>query len=109
MDVEELQKRLASEGVYTGPVTGYFGPLTENAVKLFQGKYGIEVLGLVGPKTRGKFNDGLFVATANPLTPHVQYNTRRKSIPIHVHSSNNSFRYSTMCTCNKYPVDTGDV
>lgn len=37
-------------------VTGYFGPLTEAAVKRFQQKYGIEPIGIVGPKTRAVLN-----------------------------------------------------
>lgn len=37
-------------------ITGYFGPLTEGAVRRFQEKYGIEIVGAVGPKTRVKLN-----------------------------------------------------
>ncbi|MBN2093904.1 MAG: peptidoglycan-binding protein [Candidatus Zambryskibacteria bacterium] len=53
-EVEELQKVLASDPtIYPeGLVTGYFGPLTEKAVKKFQQKYGIEQIGIVGPQTR---------------------------------------------------------
>lgn len=39
-----------------GLVTGYFGSLTEKAVKRFQTKYGIEQTGFVGPQTRSKLN-----------------------------------------------------
>lgn len=39
-----------------GLVTGYFGALTERAVKRFQAKYGIEQVGIVGPKTRARLN-----------------------------------------------------
>ena len=56
-DVTELQNKLLAEGIYSGPVTGYFGPLTEEAVKLFQAKYGISQVGLVGPLTRQKLNE----------------------------------------------------
>jgi N-acetylmuramoyl-L-alanine amidase len=52
----ELQKRLATEGLYTGPVTGYFGPLTETAVKAYQTKNGLDPAGIVGPKTRAVLN-----------------------------------------------------
>lgn len=55
-DVIELQNRLTAEGVYTGPVSGYFGPLTFNAIKRFQKKYGISQVGIVGPKTRLTLN-----------------------------------------------------
>lgn len=40
-DVVLLQRKLNSEGVYYGEYTGYFGNLTETAVKAFQNKYGI--------------------------------------------------------------------
>lgn len=39
-----------------GLVTGYFGLLTENAVKRFQAQEGIETIGIIGPKTRAKLN-----------------------------------------------------
>lgn len=57
-DVTELQNRLTTEGVYTGPITGYFGPLTMAGVKAFQLKYGIEQVGIVGPATRARLNQG---------------------------------------------------
>jgi peptidoglycan/xylan/chitin deacetylase (PgdA/CDA1 family) len=55
-EVTELQKRLAQEGVYSGPVTGYFGALTKAAVIAYQKKYGLDQAGVVGPKTRAKLN-----------------------------------------------------
>lgn len=55
-DVKELQKRLNSEEVYTGPITGLFGPLTKQGVKDFQKKYNINQLGIVGPATLEKLN-----------------------------------------------------
>ena len=55
-DVTALQNRLTSEGVYSGPVTGYFGSLTSQAVKAFQAKYGISQVGKVGPLTREALN-----------------------------------------------------
>lgn len=39
-----------------GLVTGYFGLLTEKAVKKFQATHGIDSIGVVGPKTRAKLN-----------------------------------------------------
>jgi hypothetical protein len=54
-----LQKVLAQDPtVYPeGQITGYFGELTEKAVKRFQSKYGIRVTGEVGPQTRAKLNE----------------------------------------------------
>jgi peptidoglycan hydrolase-like protein with peptidoglycan-binding domain len=51
-----------------GLVTGYFGPLTEIAVKRFQAHYGLEQAGIVGPKTReilNKIGSRLVVETPN--------------------------------------------
>ena len=47
-----------------GLVTGYFGSLTEKAVKAFQTKYGIDSIGIVGPITRAKLN-ALYCAAAS--------------------------------------------
>lgn len=56
IDVVSLQNKLIHEGVYNGPVTGYFGKLTLDGVKGFQRKYRIADTGLVGPLTREKLN-----------------------------------------------------
>ncbi|MCF7843683.1 peptidoglycan-binding protein [Candidatus Gracilibacteria bacterium] len=66
-DVTLLQKTLKYDGFYaTGPITGYFGPLTENAVFRFQNYYKEEVLypvnlkvgtGYFGPSTKKKVNE----------------------------------------------------
>ena len=58
-DVTALQERLTSEGVYSGPVTGYYGALTEAAVKKYQGLHGLSQLGNVGPATRALLNSGI--------------------------------------------------
>lgn len=54
--VLELQNRLTDLGFYTGPVTGYFGPLTSAGVKRLQAAHGIEAVGFVGPQTRAALN-----------------------------------------------------
>ena len=58
-DVRLLQEVLATDPeIYPeGLITGYFGPLTERAVKRFQKKMGVEQVGLVGPKTLAKINE----------------------------------------------------
>lgn len=58
VDVTELQKRLTAESLYSGPITGYYGSLTETAVESFQGKVGLSRLGNVGPGTRAALNSG---------------------------------------------------
>jgi len=62
-DVIQLQRVLISEGLMkVGLDTGNFGPITLQAVKNFQMKYGIRPTGNVGPITIAKLNsilDGL--------------------------------------------------
>jgi len=62
-DVRQLQKFLKTfPDIYPeGLVTGYFGPLTEAAVKRFQEKQGIDPVGYVGPKTLAKLKDNKLV------------------------------------------------
>lgn len=57
-DVKLLQEFLSTDPeIYPeGLITGYFGSLTEAAVKRFQKKMGVEQVGLVGPKTFFKIN-----------------------------------------------------
>lgn len=55
-EVTKLQERLASLGLFSVAPTGYFGPITEAAVKQFQEQNGIETVGIVGPKTRAALN-----------------------------------------------------
>ncbi len=58
LEVTRLQQLLAKDSsIYPdGLVTGYFGPSTENAVKRFQKKYGLDQVGYVGSKTRALLN-----------------------------------------------------
>lgn len=58
-EVKTLQEFLKQDPeVYPeGLVTGYYGALTEKAVKKFQEKNGIEAIGVVGPKTLAKINE----------------------------------------------------
>jgi ferredoxin len=57
-DVTALQNRLTKLGVYSGPITGYYGPLTEAAVRRYQTLRGITPVGAVGPQTRAMLNAG---------------------------------------------------
>lgn len=49
--VERLQAALAAKGFSPGPADGEFGPRTEHAVRRFQRARGLEVDGIVGPRT----------------------------------------------------------
>jgi hypothetical protein len=55
-EVIELQKILIKKKFLTGDATGYYGALTEAAVKKYQKAHGIELLGVVGPSTRLALN-----------------------------------------------------
>jgi hypothetical protein len=57
-DVTALQQRLTKDGFYSGSITGYFGTLTEAAVKEYQAANGITQAGYVGPGTRALLNAG---------------------------------------------------
>ncbi len=55
--VYSLQNYLADMGIFPRAfVTGYFGPITQMAVKVFQLKNGIEPAGVVGVKTKEKIS-----------------------------------------------------
>jgi peptidoglycan hydrolase-like protein with peptidoglycan-binding domain len=58
-EVKKLQEFLSTmPNIYPeGMVTGYFGSLTEKAVKKWQEENGIESVGIVGPKTRAKLGE----------------------------------------------------
>ncbi|TSC68277.1 MAG: putative lipoprotein, partial [Parcubacteria group bacterium Gr01-1014_66] len=57
-DIKQLQKALAEDSdVYPEKlITGFFGRATENAVRKFQKKHGINAVGEVGPQTRIRLN-----------------------------------------------------
>lgn len=58
-DVTALQQRLKTDGVYSGPITGYFGPMTKTALQAYQKKNGLSPVGVVGPSTRTILNRGI--------------------------------------------------
>ncbi|MEG4212309.1 peptidoglycan-binding protein [Microcoleus sp. S13_B4] len=50
-EVAELQKTLQNAGYFRGRATGFYGSLTQAAVKKFQAENNLKVDGIVGPKT----------------------------------------------------------
>lgn len=50
-DVVWLQMRLAEFGLFSPTATGYFGPVTEAAVRAYQRQVGLYVSGVAGPQT----------------------------------------------------------
>lgn len=58
-EVRQLQESLTQLGVYRGPITGYYGSLTENAVYRFQQLNKIEPTGVAGPVTRQQIQSSI--------------------------------------------------
>lgn len=65
-DVSTLQSDLASLGHYSYEVTGYFGDITQNAVKDFQSKHGLAADGIVGRATMNSIQQSLGAAPSAP-------------------------------------------
>lgn len=57
-DVAELQKILIAKNFLVSEPTGYFGALTESAVRSYQKANGISQTGTIGPLTRASLNSG---------------------------------------------------
>ncbi len=58
-DIKKLQELLATDpDIYPrGLVTGYFGPLTVDAIKRFQERHGLTVTGVIDEETRALINE----------------------------------------------------
>ncbi len=69
-DVRDLQELLAQDPsiLDSSNVTGFFGPVTEEALRKFQKKHGIEAIGVFGPKTQAKI---LALFVGKPLPPGI--------------------------------------
>ena len=50
-EVRAIQQALKDRGLFNDDVTGYYGPITEAAVKRFQKQQGISQTGIAGPAT----------------------------------------------------------
>ncbi|MGB3532720.1 MAG: peptidoglycan-binding protein [Microcoleaceae cyanobacterium] len=49
--VSQLQQTLQSAGYYQGPITGYYGAITQAAIRRFQASHGLKADGIAGPET----------------------------------------------------------
>ncbi|MBO0348838.1 peptidoglycan-binding protein [Phormidium pseudopriestleyi FRX01] len=61
--VMQLQQELIAAGYFEGPVTGYYGTITQDAVMHLQQDYHIPIDGVAGPKTQLKL-----AKTPGPVT-----------------------------------------
>lgn len=66
--VTELQKQLKAAGYFDGTVTGYYGSLTQQAVKEFQKAKGITVNGVVDEVTLKALDSSSVTTTSSPPT-----------------------------------------
>ncbi|MEQ9359336.1 peptidoglycan-binding protein [Coleofasciculus chthonoplastes] len=66
-DVMALQRTLQAQGYYDGPITGYYGNLTENAVIQYQKARGLTVDGMVGANTKATLELSSPTTTPSPI------------------------------------------
>lgn len=64
-EVKTVQTKLKRWGYFNGPITGYYGTLTTQAVKYFQRVNGIEQTGTVGPITAKALGMSLSAYSSN--------------------------------------------
>jgi peptidoglycan hydrolase-like protein with peptidoglycan-binding domain len=79
--VKVVQQQLIALGFLKSTATGYFGPLTLEAVIAFQKAKGIDAIGIVGPKTKAALASAdVSNATPVPPTPSPTTNTNSSFI-----------------------------
>lgn len=64
-EVETLQQQLQSVGMYDGPITGFYGELTQTAVEAFQREQGLTVDGIAGTATQAALQALISAAAAD--------------------------------------------
>ena len=118
-DVSRMQAFLARDtAIYPeGVVTGFYGPLTEAAVKRFQvacgivstGDYGTTGLGRVGPRTRASLLNGCGGApTTGIVGGTISVSPTRGTPPLSVNVTAKVNTYKS-CDYGSYTVDFGDA
>lgn len=73
--IRQLQSQLDTHG-YHVPQTGYFGPITESAVRSFQQRTHITVDGMVGPVTENMLGTPGTSSTASATTSATRYTVK---------------------------------
>lgn len=122
--VVQLQSFLSLYGYMQVWPTGYFGPITESAVKAFQSANGIDVRGWVGPSTRGKIAEitckgdiasinkakrGVVVTYKAPVVAKKTTTTTTPVVGVEIPQTvvNNSPESNTIVTNKKLSANTG--
>lgn len=82
-EVKELQRFLTQHPeIYPeGIISGYFGALTEGAVRKFQEAQGLEPVGIVGPKTRAVINVSVSGGGGSGVAQDVAQTTATTPVP----------------------------
>ncbi len=65
-EVAAIQEALKDRGLFNGEITGYYGAVTQSAVRKFQKQQGLTVDGIAGPQTLAKL--GITVGTVPEAT-----------------------------------------
>ena len=79
--VRTLQRRLRRLGNEPGPIDGFYGPLTQGAVKRFQQRHGLTADGVVGRQTRRSLFSRSSQPTASPAQRGTQPGTLTRKSP----------------------------
>lgn len=66
-EVSQLQRQLAAAGCYDGPITDFFGELTEQGVIECQRRFGLVQDGIAGPATLAAISRGGIGGPADPV------------------------------------------
>ncbi|WP_071517834.1 peptidoglycan-binding protein [Geitlerinema sp. PCC 9228] len=109
--VEILQRRLQELGYFNGPITGYYGELTADAVEAFQSANGLAVDGIVGPQTEQALQlrglSGESPSTV-PLPPVPNAQPQTTPVPDPDLSRNNQ-RFPQGTASENFPIQRGDI
>ncbi len=90
-DVSALQQFLQTQGFYTYPtITGYFGPITQAAVKAFQLAHGIDPIGIVGPQTHAAITAVEGTSSTGSTDSSSETPSSSTNEPSHSHNSNSN-------------------
>ncbi|MGF1492484.1 MAG: peptidoglycan-binding protein [Microcoleaceae cyanobacterium] len=65
--VTQVQRELQARGYFNANVTGFYGPITQDAVIRFQADNGLQQDGVVGPQTLAALNFGSVPPTPTPI------------------------------------------